>query len=265
MHSIPKKIHYVWLGDSPKNDFILKCIDSWKKYFPDFEIKEWNNDSFSFIKNDYALEAFNNRKWAFASDYIRLYALYHEGGIYLDTDVEVTNTFENFMHLDFFTSHEIHKKSCFPIASAVIGAQKGNKIIGDLLHLYSGLKFKNNNEFDLMPITIRITNYFEKAFNFMPPYNPNGQVQLMNNAIIFPSYYFCMPEINKNNYAIHHFMGSWLPDYARRDKLTFFKKIILTRFSKRRDSDDYGLKKNEKLLFKFKISSRKEFALILKH
>lgn len=155
MHSIPKKIHYVWLGDSPKND--------------------------------YALEAFNNRKWAFASDYIRLYALYHDGGIYLDTDVEVMNTFENFMLLDFFTSHKIHKKSCFPIASAVIGPQKGNKIIGDLLHLYSGLKFKNNNEFDLMPITIRITNYFEKAFNLLPPYNPNGQVQLMNNAIIFPS------------------------------------------------------------------------------
>jgi len=77
MGNIPKKIHYVWIGESPKSEFILKCIESWRKHLPDFEIKEWGNDSLLKIENRYAIEAYNNKKWAFVSDYIRLYALFH--------------------------------------------------------------------------------------------------------------------------------------------------------------------------------------------
>ncbi|MCT0090508.1 glycosyltransferase, partial [Proteus mirabilis] len=79
----------------------LECIDTWKKYLPDYQIIEWNNESIKEIKNNYMEEAIKNKKWAFASDYIRLHALYNEGGIYLDTDIEVTNSFNEFLELDF--------------------------------------------------------------------------------------------------------------------------------------------------------------------
>ncbi|HBN5713989.1 TPA: glycosyltransferase, partial [Morganella morganii] len=91
MNIIPKKIHYVWVGNKPKPQLVLDCISTWEAHFPDYEIIEWNNEKFKDISNKYAEEAFANKRWAFVSDYIRLHALYHEGGIYLDTDVEVTN------------------------------------------------------------------------------------------------------------------------------------------------------------------------------
>ncbi len=265
MSKIPKKIHYVWIGDSPKSEFILKCIESWKKHLPDFEIKEWGNDSLLNIDNRYALDAYNNKKWAFASDYIRLYALFHEGGIYLDTDVEITNKFDEFLSLDFFTCNEIYNNSCLPVTSAVMGAKKGNRIIKDLLNIYDSLEFKINDKFDLTPNTVRISEYFKTTFNILPPYFPSNQIQLVENSIIFPSSHFCKPEIHKNNYAIHHFMGSWLTDYVRRDKFSIFNKFVLTRFKIRRDTKNYGLKENERILLKFKVSSKKVFALILRN
>ena len=98
---IPKKIHYVWVGTAEKPDSVIKCIESWKKYCPDYEIIEWGNEEFEKIKNKYARQAFENKKWAFVSDYIRLYALYNHGGIYLDTDVEITQNIDRFLVHDF--------------------------------------------------------------------------------------------------------------------------------------------------------------------
>lgn len=98
---IPKKIHYIWLGDKPKTDLVLKCIASWEKLLPDYEIIEWDDNDLKNINNDYVSEAISAKKWAFASDYLRLYALYHHGGIYLDTDVQITNSLNPFLHHDF--------------------------------------------------------------------------------------------------------------------------------------------------------------------
>ncbi|MDC9583309.1 glycosyltransferase, partial [Xenorhabdus sp. PR6a] len=92
LQMIPKKIHYVWVGNQPKSELILKCIDSWKKHLPDYEIIEWNNEKFEKIKNTYSEQAFQNRKWAFVSDYIRLYALYHEGGINIHNKINTPAT-----------------------------------------------------------------------------------------------------------------------------------------------------------------------------
>ncbi|EPJ3241864.1 glycosyltransferase family 32 protein, partial [Proteus mirabilis] len=168
---IPKKIHYVWIGDKPKPKFVLECIDTWKKYLPDYQIIEWNNESIKDIKNNYMEEAIKNKKWAFASDYIRLHALYNEGGIYLDTDIEVTNSFNEFLELDFFTCHELYDNEVLPITSAVIGSKKNGDIIKDLLDIYMNIKFQNGTNLDLTPNTARITNYFKFKFNIQPPYN----------------------------------------------------------------------------------------------
>ena len=98
---IPKIIHFVWVGDQPKSDLVLKCIATWKKYLPDYEIVEWGNDAFTKIENIYAQQAYENKKWAFVSDYLRLHALKYFGGFYFDTDLEITSDISEFRALDF--------------------------------------------------------------------------------------------------------------------------------------------------------------------
>ena len=108
---IPKVIHYCWLSNDPYPDKIQKCMDTWRKVLPDYEIKLWNTENFDMSKAPvYVREAFEQRKWAFAADYIRMYALYTEGGIYLDSDVKVLKSFDEFLNYKFFTSLEYHPK-----------------------------------------------------------------------------------------------------------------------------------------------------------
>ena len=101
---IPKKIHYVWLGKGEMTPFIKDCINSWKTIMPDYEIKCWDEDSFDLNSVIWVKEAIEKRKWSLASDYIRHYALYTEGGIYMDTDVKVFKPFDEFLQYDFFSS-----------------------------------------------------------------------------------------------------------------------------------------------------------------
>ena len=103
---IPKKIHYCWFGRSKMPELALKCIASWKKYLPDYEIKEWNEDNFDLELYPYVREAYNNRKFAFVTDVVRLYALYTEGGIYMDTDVEVLKPLDCFLNHQAFSGFE---------------------------------------------------------------------------------------------------------------------------------------------------------------
>lgn len=260
---IPKKIHYVWVGDKPKPQFVLDCIETWKRLLPDYDIFEWGNESIKHIKNKYMLEAIHQRKWAFASDYIRLYALYHEGGIYLDTDVEVTNNLDDFLHLDFFSCYE-KSEGYYPVTSAVMGAQKQDSMIGDLLKLYEDAKFETDQGLNLETNIIKITNYIQHQFGLLPPYDGTQTTQLNERTIIFPSHYFCTPELNKENFAIHHFNGSWLPSHTRKDKLTLFNKLIFSRFVKIRDKGEPELTSKEKLILSLPLSKTKSYALILK-
>ncbi len=100
---IPKVIHYIWFGKGKKNELIEGCMKSWKKYCPDYEIKEWNEDNFDINSNQYVKEAYDNKKWAFVSDYVRLYALYNEGGVYLDTDCELLGNIDEFLANNAFS------------------------------------------------------------------------------------------------------------------------------------------------------------------
>lgn len=105
---IPKIIHYVWLGSGKMSPFIQDCVDSWKRVMPDYEIKCWNEQNFDVNSVVWVKEALENKKWSLASDYIRHYALYTEGGIYMDTDVKVYKPFDEFLKYDFFSSIELH-------------------------------------------------------------------------------------------------------------------------------------------------------------
>ena len=94
---IPKKIHYVWVGNNPKPKEVLKCINTWKKYMPEYEIIEWNEKNFNINSHPYVMNAYKEKKWAFVSDYIRMYAIYNQGGIYFDTDIEVKKNLDNIL------------------------------------------------------------------------------------------------------------------------------------------------------------------------
>ena len=103
---IPKKIHYCWFGGNPLPPLAVKCIESWKKYLPDYEIKEWNESNFDLNYNDYVREAYEAKKWAFITDVVRLYAMVTEGGIYMDTDVEVLKPLDELLQYDAVSGFE---------------------------------------------------------------------------------------------------------------------------------------------------------------
>ena len=118
---IPKTIHYCWFGRGEKPKLVKKCIESWKKHLPDYALVEWNENNFDVSQNDFVRQAYAHRNFAFVSDYARAKALYEHGGIYFDTDVEVLQSFDAFLHHMFFVGFE--EKNF--VGTCVMGAQKG--------------------------------------------------------------------------------------------------------------------------------------------
>ena len=263
---IPKKLHLIWVGDQPKSELVLKCIESWKTHLPDYEIIEWGNEALSLIDNDYAKETFKCRKWAFLSDYLRLYALYHHGGIYLDSDVEITQSLDPFLSNQFFSGYELYDSQISPI-TAVMGAEPHNEIIHSLLKEYDDLHFYTPEKgMNLTTNTLRITEHFKNKFSLFPPYDGNQTTKLTEGSLIYPSYYFCTPESSKDNYSIHHFNGSWLDGYSRKNKLRFLD-FSLVRFKRERaKSYILPLAFNETLIQKFSFfKGEKVYAIIKKN
>lgn len=207
---IPKKIHYCWFGRGKMPELALKCIASWKKYLPEYEIKEWNEDNFDLDMYPYVREAYDNRKFAFITDVVRLYALYHEGGIYMDTDVEVLKPLDCFLDCHAFSGFEddVH------VPTGIMASEKGGKWAEENLAYYDGRHFVNEQgELDLTTNVVTITNY-------MLPYGlkQNNTLQQFPGLITFyPKDYFCPKSyedgkiyLTDNTYTIHHFAGSWL-------------------------------------------------------
>lgn len=223
-NNIPKIIHYCWFGDNEQTELVKKCIESWKKYLPDYKIREWNNSDLQSCNVKYVLDAIKEKKWAFVSDYFRLYALFTEGGIYFDSDNEVFKSFDEFLDLDFFTGYEKYQKDIHSF-TAVVGAKKENHIIKDLLDEYNDASFyMEDGDLNLLTNTQRVENYFKNNYNLYPPFNPNKKVVLEKNSILFPANYFCEydPDIS---FAVHHFNGSWVPNLRGKKRYYFFKKL----------------------------------------
>ena len=227
---IPKIIHYCWFGGGEKPELAVKCIESWKKYLSDYELKEWNEDIFDINQNQYVCEAYENRKFAFVTDYVRLYAIYTEGGIYMDTDVEVVGSYNQFLHHHAFSGFETDGN----VPTGMMAAEKGSIWAKDLLDQYQNRTFvQSGGSFDMTTNTTVITNYMlEKGLIL------NNQYQdIPGLCTMYPADYFCPKDhrtgkirCTKNTVCIHHFAGSWLEHSffsdLRHSLKTFLVKII---------------------------------------
>ena len=143
--AIPKKIHYVWVGGKEKPKDIQRCMKTWKKFLKDYEIIEWNENNFDINSHPFVKAAYEAKKWAFVSDYIRAYALYTQGGVYFDTDIIMIDSIDDLLENRAFVGYEAPE---FPF-TAVFGAEKGHPFVKDILDYYENVEkefdFKNNN------------------------------------------------------------------------------------------------------------------------
>lgn len=214
---IPKKIHYIWVGGNEMPKFIENCIESWKKFCPDYEIIRWDESNLDVDKFQFAKDAYDNKKWAFFSDVHRFDILKNHGGIYLDVDVELYESLDKFLDNDFFTGFEDNE---FVAPGLIMGSVPNAKVCNDIIDIYNNLKFDKNNLITVCQIT---TEYLKDNYGLVL----NGKTQkLKNNTLIYSSDYFCPKnfktgEIKKteNTVSIHHYYASWVP------KPTLFDKI----------------------------------------
>ncbi len=211
---IPKIIHYCWFGGNPLPKSAIKCINSWRKYCPDYEIVEWNENNIDLSSNQYVKEAYKKKKYAFVSDYARLYALYTYGGIYLDTDVEVLKSFDDL--LDNYGVFGFEEKNF--VATSFIAACPKNTIIKEFLDTYSSRIFKKDDG------TIDTTTNVDVLTKMLHSkgLSLNNEKQEIDGNIIFPKEYFSpydyIKSINSstvNSYCIHWYDVSWLSPSQR--------------------------------------------------
>lgn len=216
---IPKVINYCWFGGNPLPELAIKCIDSWKKYCPDYEIKEWNESNFDLECCDYIKEAYQAKKWAFVSDYARFDILYKFGGLYFDTDVELIKPIDDLVEKGPFMGLEKGMRSIatgFGLAvnpGLGISANPGLSLYKEILDNYNNEHFINSDgSYDLTTVVIRTTEMLNKH-----GFAPVAEVQQVAGIYIYPEDYFCPLdyytdelEISENTRSIHHYFASWL-------------------------------------------------------
>lgn len=224
---IPKIIHYIWLGTRELDDTSKKCMKTWSEILSDYEVKKWGDAECKDIiqKNRYAREAYEAKKYAFVSDYLRLYVLYHYGGVYMDTDVQVFKSIDRFLNEAAFSCFENKEQ----IPTALMASSKHNEWVGMLLKYYDDIPFvKENGEFDLTTNVDTITN-LSKDWGFAP----NGEEQILKSGVhIYTKDYFCPIDTSnqkndmftENTYAAHLYNGSWRS--PMRQKLSKIKKKL---------------------------------------
>ncbi len=205
---IPKIIHYVWFGGK-KLPIVEKCIESWKKNCPNFEIVEWNEKNFDVNSHPFVKEAIEKKKWAFAADYIRIFALYNFGGVYLDTDMEIFEDLSPLLENGAFFASE----NKWVVGSAIIGCVKGHPLIKQFLDYYDNRRFiKKNGSLDTQPNTYIMTTIL-KYDNHIHPKGKFLQwkdVKFLQPETFYPKDYFSgQTNITKNTLGFHHFDSSW--------------------------------------------------------
>jgi len=201
---IPKIIHLIWFGGNPYPPLVEKCINSWKQYLPDYEIMKWDESNFDIHCNKYVEQAYEAKKWAFVSDYVRLWALYNYGGIYLDTDVEIVKPLDFALTNKGFSAFEV--KDC--VAMGVIGFVPNHPILVELFEQYSNRTFLlDGGRYDTTTNVRLVTDYLIKRGLIL-----NGKEQTVADMKIYPDKYFYANNLSiagSSSIAIHHATASW--------------------------------------------------------
>lgn len=210
MQLIPKKIHYCWFGDNPIPDKYKAWMESWSKFCPDYEIIEWNENNYDITKNKYMYQAYRCKKWAFVPDYARFDIIYNEGGIYLDTDVELVKNLDDMLYQRGFAGFESEDKVAFGLG---FGAMRQLPIIRELRDSYDEIEFLLPESTTSLVASPAIqTNFLEGK-----GLNANGTFQIIEGLSIYPEKVFCGKHmssmkivIDEETRSIHHYEGSWL-------------------------------------------------------
>ncbi len=214
---IPKKIHYVWVGGKEKPADIKRCMKTWPKHLEGYEVIEWNESNFDINSHPFVKKAYEAKKWAFVSDYIRAYAIYHEGGIYLDTDILMLDNLDECLNHKAFVGYE---NADHPF-TAVFGAEPGHPLIKDMLDYYDNLdidfKFSDNN-------TISVSDLLVNKYGCKLG---NVEQDLKEGIHVYKDGVLCNP--SEDSKTIHIFTGTWLEDAKPwKRKLNKFIKLRLT-------------------------------------
>lgn len=221
---IPKIIHYCWFGGNPLPELIQNCIKSWKKYCPDYEIMEWNESNFDVHCNRFVSEAYQAKKWAFVADYARLYAIYHCGGIYLDSDVELLRPLDAFLSDEAFAGFETKDSP----AAIVLGCVKGHPLIKEFMDYYERRPFiREDGSYDMRTNTSVFTE-----LAVCHGLRLDGKKQIVAGCVFYPEIVFSPNNLRRifyryssKSYAVHHILGSWgvTPTYKRK----FHKRVLM--------------------------------------
>ena len=211
---IHKIIHYCWLSGEPYPENLKQCMDTWKEKLPDYEFVLWNFDRFDKDSSPWVSQAFDNKKYAFAADYIRLYAVYNYGGIYMDMDIEVLKPFDDLLDSNLMLAYENEEKT--GIEAGCFGAEKGNCVIGECLNYYAGRSFvKSDGSFDTLPLPKIMENCL----------SIHTEIKLMDwHYFTNKSWRTGKIKTTGESYAVHHFAGSWCSEAMK--KLVGEKKWI---------------------------------------
>ncbi len=232
---IPKVIHYCWFGRNPLPKMAVKCIASWRAFFPDYVIKEWNEDNFDVNIIPYTNDAYADGKYAFVSDYARFWILYHYGGVYFDTDVEVIKSMDDIIALGPFMGLEIPGHDCKINPGLGIACESGNPIYATILEEFAKLNYHlpdgSRNQYTMIPMVTDI----------MKSTGLNGLFSVQNIEGIFvyaPDYFNPLDDATgrlrktENTRTIHWFMKSWMPGENR-------AKVFVKRLMRRAFGDSF--------------------------
>lgn len=232
---IPKTIHYCWFGGNPKPELALKCIKSWEKRCKGYELVEWNEDTFDISTAPlYVRQAYEAKKWAFVTDYVRLYAMFNYGGIYMDTDVEVVKPLDAFLHHKAFSGFEDERN----IPTGIMACEKGFPLFKEFLDYYNDAELydENGNITYITNVTI-MTNICLKRGLVQ-----NNTFQEIEGFALYPKCVFCpidadsgLMKKNRETTTIHWFAGSWHSEEMKTAYRQHWRYVQETRRAERAD------------------------------